>query len=337
MNQRKNILIILTGGTFGMQPVDGKALQLSTLEGKLSDMVPELNDIANTTIKSAFLIDSSDIQPDHWVQLAEIIAKELDNYDGFVIIHGTDTMAFTASALSFMLSGLSKPVILTGSQKPLREVRNDARSNLINAVIMATYQIPEVCICFNNKLYRGNRAKKVSINDFDAYVSPNFEALAEIGIQINLSDQIIEPRGMFQLRKQFDTAVTSIPLFPGIKASDLLFLSKSAIKAVIFEGYGAGNLPSKENNFIPIVEELVRQDKIVVIKSQCIRGAVDLTLYEGGRKALDAGAIGSSDITRDAAIVKLMFLLGNLENQSQVKEYFLKPLAGEMNEQRMEL
>ena len=330
MATSKNILIILTGGTFGMQPIKGKPLQLSTLGGKLIDLIPELNEIANITIESAFQIDSSDIQPSHWIKLAETISAKLDEFDGFVIIHGTDTMAFTASALSFMLSGLNKPVILTGSQKPLKDIRSDARGNLVNAVIMASHPIPEVCICFNNKLFRGNRSKKVSINDFDAYVSPNFEALAEIGIQINLSDQIIKPSGIFQLRTNFDTAVTSIPLFPGIQAKDLLFLAKSSIKAIIFEGYGAGNLPSNENSFIPIVKELVKHDKIVVIKSQCIRGSVDLNLYQGGEQALAAGAIGSVDITRDAAIVKLMFLLGNLENQSQVKEYFLKPLAGEM-------
>jgi L-asparaginase len=229
------------------------------------------------------------------------------------------------------MSGLTKPIILTGSQRPLMEIRSDARINLINSIELATLDIPEVCICFNNVLFRGNRAKKISINDFDAYQSPNFKPLAEIGIKIQLSDSIWRSQGMFQILKKFDHSVMSFALFPGLNPNDLEILIQSSIRGIIFEGFGAGNVPILDNSFIPLIEKLTENKKIVAIKSQCVNGSTDLTLYEGGSRALAAGAISCGDMTREAAIVKMMFLLGNFNNISLIKENFCRSLIGELS------
>ena len=326
----KKILIILTGGTFGMHAELNEPLKPSKIETDLFKIIPEINTLADIHVESVFSIDSSNIQPAHWVQIAEKIEKEVFNYDGFVVIHGTDTMAYTASALSFMFSELPKAVIFTGSQTPISFIRNDARLNLINAVELATKDIPEVGICFGNKLYRGNRTSKVSIYNYEAFSSPNYNNLATIGLNIDLNEGIRKPDGMFSVKKNFDSSVMSFPLFPGIKASDFNILAESSMKAIIFEAFGAGNVPVIDNNFIPLIDLLVRKKKIVAIKSQCFNGAVDLNLYEGGRLALDAGAISCNDMTRESSITKLMFLLGQSDNLDIIKKYYQTNLAGEL-------
>lgn len=332
MSHAKRILIILTGGTFGMKSESGAPLAPAELEDRLTQMMPEITHLADIQIMPLFQMDSSDIQPEHWQKLAAAIYGNLSDVDGFVIIHGTDTMAFTASALSFMLVNLNKPVILTGSQRPLSEIRSDARFNLINAIECATLDIPEVAICFENVLLRGNRAKKISTDAFDAFQSPNFEPLGEIGLNIYLSDEIRRPEGLVQVMNSFDPRVISLPIFPGMRPDDLNVLAKSAMRAVIFEAYGAGNVPTVNPSFIPVIQMLTEHDKIVAIKSQCISGHTDLRLYQGGAEAIAAGAISCHDMTREASIVKMMFLLGNVKQTSDIRRHFQENLCGEVSQ-----
>lgn len=310
---------------------ENKSLKPSMMDDRLHALAPELKTLAQISFRSAFNLDSSNLNPSHWQILAEIIEAEIDQYDGFVIIHGTDTMSYTASALSFMLSNLTKPVILTGSQRPLGELRSDAKSNFIDAIEFATLDIPEVGICFNHRLFRGNRTKKVSIEEFDAFQSPNFEPLAKAGINIQVSANVRKPDGLFRVTKKFNPSVISFPIFPGMRANDFMVLAKSKIQGIIFEGFGAGNVPTIENSLIPLIEALVKANKLVAIKSECIQGSTNLNLYEGGRKALEAGAISCKDMTREAALVKLMFLFGNLDNLQRIKSNFSLSLAGELN------
>ena len=326
----KKILLILTGGTFGMQESVSKVLKVSEIENQLYKIVPEIKSIAEVEIFSAFNIDSSDIDPSHWEVLARKIEESISDFDGFVIIHGTDTMAYTASALSFMLNNLNKPVILTGSQRPLKEIRNDARTNLINSLELACYSIPEVMVCFDNRLFRGNRVKKIDISDYDAFSSPNFPVLADVGIDIKISDYILKRHGIFSCQTKFDCSLTSIPMFPGLKSDNLNYLADSNLKAIIFEAYGAGNIPVMNHSMIDLIEELVSRNKIVAIKSQCVYGKINLGLYSGGKEALHAGAISCMDMTREASIVKMMFLLAQYKKNKTIKEHFNKAIAGEL-------
>mgnify|MGYP000070419888 FL=1 len=329
----KKIQLILTGGTFGMASSGKEPFKVSEIESTLLDHVPEIKQLAEISTVSIFNIDSSDIQPKHWVKISQQIEQSMPEFDGFVIIHGTDTMAYTATALSYMLPGLKKPVILTGSQRPLGKIRSDARLNLINAVELATYPIPEVCICFANKLLRGNRSKKMSVNKFDAFDSPNFEPLANIGTSIEISDKIHSSHGLFQCLKTFETSVMSFPIYPGVNPEELMFLADSNLKGIILESFGAGNVPIMNNSFVPLIKTLRNADKIVAIKSQCLYGKVDLGMYEGGSAALAAGAISCGDMTREASIVKLMFLLGNFPtNPMSIRENFVRSIAGELTE-----
>lgn len=329
----KKIQLILTGGTFGMVTDNNQPFKVSKIEHQLLDSIPELKQIAEISTISLFNIDSSDVQPKHWVKLAEQIEQNYHHFDGFVVVHGTDTMAFTATALSFMLTDIKKPVIFTGSQRPLSEIRSDARLNLINSVQLATYDIPEVSICFNNKLFRGNRSKKMSLSNFDAFNSPNFLPLADIGTKIELSSKIHHAESMFQSANKFDTNVISFPIYPGVNPNGLMFLAESNLNGIILEAYGAGNVPILDYSFVPLIKTLNENNKIVAIKSQCPFGKVDLELYEGGNAALNAGAISCSDMTREASVVKMMFLLGNFPtDKTAVKKHFCRSIAGELTE-----
>jgi L-asparaginase len=330
----KKIRLILTGGTFGMIS-DGKSpFHVAELESQLLNIVPEIEKIAKISTISLYNLDSSDVTPKHWFMIAEQIEKDLHDFDGFVVVHGTDTMSYTATALSFMLSGLKKAVIFTGAQRPLSEIRTDARINLINSIELATYNIPEVTICFNNTLFRANRSKKMSTNEFDAFDSPNLRPLARIGTEIFLSKRILKPSGIFKVLKTIDTAVMSFPIYPGVKANDMQFLIKSDIKGIILEAFGAGNIPIIKSGFVDLIKQLTGKGKIVAIKSQSPRGSVNLHKYEGGLAALNAGAISCGDMTREASIIKLMFLLGNFGTDiKSIKNYFSRSLVGERTEE----
>ncbi len=312
-----------------MSPFDGE-LRPGDLTKELFRYIPEAQALADIEVRVLYNMDSSNVQISNWQLLAAEIERELDRYDGFVIIHGTDTMVYTASALSFMLTNLPKPVILTGAQRPISAIRTDAKSNLIGALELATYDVPEVGIYFDHRLFRGNRARKLSIDDFDAFASPNFPVLAQVGLNIELrSDLLRRPSGLFRVNREFSDQVLVLRILPGM-APDLLDpLLDGPARAIVLEAFGAGNVPIAENSLIPFIERAVGKGKIVALASQSPSGAVDLSLYECGSRAASAGAISCADMTVEAAAVKLMFLLGQFDSRDKVLRNYPLPLAGE--------
>ena len=339
-----SVLLIYTGGTIGMKedPVS-QTLRPFDFSG-IMDEVPELRKFALTIDSCTFdpLIDSSDVEPSLWQKIADIIKEKYDNYDGFVILHGTDTMAYSASALSFMLEGLGKPVIFTGSQLPIGRPRTDGKENLISSVEIATAKdgngnpmVPEVCIFFNSRLYRGNRCTKVSSTDFDAFSSPNYPALAQAGISIKYDTKRIHyqsrPAGSLSIHTELDTRVSIMKIHPGITESVARYcLLGDAIRACILETYGSGNSISK-GWFIDIVREATLKGKILLNVTQCLSGDVNMDLYATGRALKDAGVISGGDMTTESALGKLFFLMGKYSDNERVKAALAENLRGEMS------
>ncbi|HZO12560.1 MAG TPA: asparaginase, partial [Polyangiaceae bacterium] len=254
--------------------------------------------------------DSSDMQPEHWIELARTIHEELPAYDGAVVVHGTDTMAYTASALSFLLPDLDRPVILTGSQRPLDEIRSDARENLIDAFQLATMPIPEVGLAFASKLLRGCRTTKLDAWGLDAFDSPGCPPLAKLGLTVELGAHVLAPRTRMAFDDRLEPRVLALRLFPGLNPGLLLGALDAGVRGFVFKAFGAGNLPTIERSLIPVVDKATQLDVPVVIVSQCLHAYVDLSRYQGGAAALAAGAIGAGDMTDEAALTKLMVTLG---------------------------
>ena len=297
--------------------------------------VPELTRIADVEFAFIFNLDSAEIEIPHWITLGETIVANMEQFDGFVIIHGTDSMVYTATALSFMLRNLPKPVILTGSQRPLAMIRTDARMNLINAVELATYPIPEVSICFDNKLLRGNRTIKYSSTDYDAFRSPNYPPLATVGIDIHIENTHLTPDGSFEFLPQFQNDLLVLRFVPGLSVRFLETLLHHPPRAIFIEALGLGNVPIQNNAFLTWVENLISQDVLVLVGSQSPHGGVDLSRYQNGMELKKAGAIGCGDMTTEAAIVKTMHLLGlGLHSRETFSRAFLKPIAGEISSPR---
>ncbi len=328
----KNLLLIHTGGTFGMRASgEQPPLVPGNLENDIEQYSPIINKIANIDIQIPFNLDSSDIGPDEWILLSKMISEKIDSFDGVVIIHGTDTLVFTATALSYLLTDLRKPVILTGSQRPIFEVRSDARNNLISALELASMEIPEVGICFGNRLLRGNRSRKKSIESFQSFESPNYPPLASVGMNIDIHyNNILRRRGSVRFVPGFDSKIVCLNAVPGLEPIDKNLLTDDSIRALVIRGFGAGNLPLKNTDWISLIEQATRKNILVVIGSYSSHGRVDLGLYANGRAALDAGAISMMDMTLEAALVKLMLLQANFEDVDEVKKMFLQPVAGEM-------
>ncbi|MDZ7692885.1 MAG: asparaginase [Balneolaceae bacterium] len=330
----KRILLIQTGGTIAMKSGQQDYAQLEP--GKWSETIqreiPELSEIAELQMEQLFFVDSSDIGASHWVRLIEYIEEQTPNYDGFVILHGTDTMAYTASALSFGLQNLDKPVILTGSQVPMSNLRSDARRNLVNAIEMATFPLQEVAICFNDYVYRGNRATKMSIGDFDAFASPNFPPLAEIGLNIEFNIRKNKPDDPLRVFKSFSDRFFMLKLFPNLPARLLDQLHLSELDAIIIEAFGSGNFPIHgERSLLPFLLKCFERKLMVVITSQAPYDAVNLIKYESGRKARQLGALGAGDMTSEATLTKLMHLWGTYDNPQQIKALFTSDIAGELS------
>lgn len=340
---KASLLLIYTGGTIGMkQDPEDRTLKPFDFSGIL-DEVPELVKFALRIDAYTFdpLIDSSDVDPDTWIKLAHVIRDRYDDYDGFIVLHGTDTMAYSASALSFMLGNLAKPVVFTGSQLPIGVPRTDGKENLISAVEIAASRdaggrpmVPEVCIYFNSHLLRGNRATKVSSEDFNAFQSPNCPVLAEAGIEIryNRSEIRKAPQQHLPLTIQdrLDTRVSILKLHPGITPAVVrYFLLSPETRAVIIETYGSGNAPSQPW-FLDIVAEADRMGKILVNVTQCQAGAVNMRIYANGKRLQDAGVVSGFDSTTESALGKLFVLLGRYQDNARVKELFQQELCGEI-------
>lgn len=343
-SQKSSILLIYTGGTIGMK-VDPALQALTPFDfSQILEEVPELRKFAYRIDSWTFdpLIDSSDVEPSLWIALAGLIEEKYDDYDGFVILHGTDTMAYSASALSFMIENLSKPVIFTGSQLPIGMPRTDGKENLISAVEIAAAKdadghalVPEVCICFDNILMRGNRTCKMNSDNFRAFRSENLPPLAEAGISIRYNTGIIRSPSSWEtapiFRKNLDTRVSILKMHPGITPQIVRDIMCSPdTRAVIIETYGAGNAPSKEW-FLNIVQEAAGMGKIILNVTQCIAGSVNMDIYATGKCLKGAGVVSGYDSTTESALAKLFYLLGTFNDNKQVKMLLEEDLRGEIS------
>ena len=342
--EKASLLLIYTGGTIGMK-IDPVLQALTPFDfSQILEEVPELGKFAYRIDSYTFdpLIDSSDVEPSLWVALTDLIEEKYDDYDGFVILHGTDTMAYSASTLSFMIEGLTKPVVFTGSQLPIGMPRTDGKENLISAVEIAAAKdedghplVPEVCICFDNILMRGNRSKKLNSDNFRAFRSENYPPLAEAGISIRYNTSLIRRPASWDARpifhKDLDTRVSILKIHPGITPGVVrdILLGKET-RAVILETYGAGNAPTKDW-FISIVKEASETGKIILNITQCVAGSVNMDIYATGKSLKAAGVVNGYDSTTESALGKLFYLLGTFASNDKVKAGLEMDLRGEIS------
>ncbi|MBY0377504.1 MAG: asparaginase [Gammaproteobacteria bacterium] len=333
---KKSILILYTGGTIGMaktltgyQPTAGLLAKLMAEDRVFNHADMPHYDIMEYTP----LIDSSNMTPQHWNTLAKDIVKAYEQYDGFVILHGTDTMAYTACALSFMIEGLNKPVILTGAQVALVEAHSDARENLISALLLASrYCFPEVTILFNHHLLRGNRAHKIDSVGYNAFVSPNYAPLAEVGSDLVAHTALFcaaDSRPL-TIHKYHPIAMTHFHFFPGFSLNTLETLLDMPLKALLLQTYGSGNVPTIDKKLFLLLEKAIARGLVVANSSQCLKGQVNMASYATGQALQQIGVISAQDMTPEAATVKLQFLCSVSTDATWIRQQYALNLRGEL-------
>jgi L-asparaginase len=341
LHSKPKILLIYTGGTIGMR----KDFETGALKAfnfsKLLHSIPELKllDCEIDTFSFENPIDSSNMNPEYWAETARTIQRNYDDFDGFVVLHGSDTMSYSASALSFMFENLSKPIIFTGSQLPIGDLRTDAKENLITAIQIASLQengkplIKEVCLYFEYKLYRGNRTTKINAEHFRAFISPNYPFLVESGVHLNINSQLFLPANendSLKVHTHLDNNVAIVKIFPGIGETVLsAILNIDSLKGIVLETYGAGNAPT-EDWFLSLLQNAINRGLFIVNVTQCSIGSVSMGHYETSTTMKKLGIISGKDITTEAAITKLMYLLGQNIAQEDFKNAFETSLRGEM-------
>lgn len=334
-----NVLIIYTGGTIGMVTDPETGVLVPFNFDQITDNVPELKRLDyNFTVHSFDpLIDSSNMSPEIYKELVSLIEKNYEKYDGFVILHGSDTMSFTASALSFMIESLDKPIILTGSQLPVNGIRTDAKENLITSLEIAAAKnrgkamVPEVCIYFDYKLFRGNRSFKYNSDKFEAFRSPNYPVLAEAGVYLEFDrHNILKPgEGPVKFHKKLDSAIGVLKLYPGISPHIVKAALCADCKAIIMETFGSGNT-STQKWFLDLLRQAIKDGMLILNISQCKVGTVELGRYETSRELKEMGVVSGYDMTFEAAVTKLMYLFGNIKSKKKIAELLETNLRGEM-------
>ncbi|MDB5025451.1 MAG: asparaginase [Mucilaginibacter sp.] len=333
------ILIIYTGGTIGMMS-DPKTKVLRPINfEQIMENVPELEKLNCKIMVHSFeqIIDSSNMNPEIWSELAHLIKDNYDHVDGFVILHGSDTMAFTASALSFMLENLAKPVIFTGSQLPISAIRTDAKENLMTSIEIAKAKkhersrVPEVCIYFDYKLFRGNRAFKYNSSKFEAFRSPNYPILAESGVHLKFSiNDIRQPiDAPFTVHRDLVSDVAVLKLYPGISPKVVETILNADVRGIVMETFGAGNTTT-DKWFTDLLKNAINSGKVILDISQCKVGTVELGRYETSKELKDMGVANGYDMTYEAAITKMMYLLGQYREPLMIKELLETDLRGEL-------
>ncbi len=338
MDERPRVLLLHTGGTLGMRrgadgsyaPAPGAlAAELAALPELGRAPLPEID-----LIELDELLDSSDMRPENWQCMADALAERLPHVAGAVVLHGTDTMAYSASALSFLLEGLDRPVVLTGSQIPLVEVRSDGRENLITSLLLACDpRLREVAVYMNGRLLRGNRSTKVSSFGFDAFDSPNLPPLAEVGVDVAWREELLRPAqpGPLRASRLRPVPVVALRLFPGITGATLRHVLREPVRGLVLETYGSGNAPSRDADLLSALAEASARGVVIVNVTQCLRGTVRMDAYAAGRGLLDAGVVSGGDMTAEAALAKLSVLLSLDLAPAAIAARMGEDLAGELS------